>query len=53
MATILIGSVVASLIWPKHIERNIDVDLPEGFGRPFENVEDEKHEDVSQLTKSK
>lgn len=41
VAAILIGSVVASLIWPEKAERDIDVDLPPDFGRPFEDVEDE------------
>jgi len=53
VATILVGSVIASLIWPKKAERDIDVDLPEGFGHPFENVEAEKLEDASQLTERK
>ena len=39
VATVLAGSVIASLIWPKHAERDIEVDLPEGFNPPFENVE--------------
>ncbi len=39
VATVLAGSVVASLLWPKRAERDIDVDLPEGFDPPFENVE--------------
>ncbi|MBV9209150.1 MAG: TerC family protein [Acidobacteria bacterium] len=41
VATILAGSVVASLIWPEESERDIDVEMPEGFDRPFEDVEDE------------
>jgi tellurite resistance protein TerC len=53
VAAVLIGSVVASLIWPKRAERDIDVELPEGFGRPFEDVEDEKPEGESQLTERK
>src|SRR4051812_1937501 len=51
VATILIGSVLASLIWPKHAERDIDVDLPEDFGRPFEDVKGERSKDVSPTTK--
>jgi tellurite resistance protein TerC len=42
VATVLAGSIVASLIWPKQAERDIDVDLPPDFGQPFENVEDGK-----------
>jgi tellurite resistance protein TerC len=48
VATVLAGSVVASLIWPKHAERDIDVDLPSGFNPPFENVEDDDPEAVSE-----
>lgn len=40
VAVVLTGSVVASVIWPKNAERDIDVDLPPDFGRPFEDVED-------------
>jgi TerC family integral membrane protein len=48
VAAVLVGSVLASLIWPKKAERDIDVDLPEGFGQPFENVEDEPPTAVSE-----
>ncbi len=46
VATVLTGSVLASLLWPKRAERDIDVDLPEGFDPPFENVEPEEPEPV-------
>lgn len=39
VAVVLSSSVIASLIWPQHAERDIDVDLPPDFGQPFENVE--------------
>jgi tellurite resistance protein TerC len=39
VAVVLLGSVAASLIWPRRAERDIDVDLPPDFGRPFEDVE--------------
>ena len=42
VAVVLLGSVVASLIWPKDCEMDIDVDLPEGFEPPFEDVEAEE-----------
>jgi tellurite resistance protein TerC len=42
VAIVLVGSVAASLIWPRQSERDIDVDLPPDFGQPFEDVEDEK-----------
>jgi tellurite resistance protein TerC len=51
VATVLAGSVVASLIWPKQAERDIDVDLPEGFGRPFEDVENEPPASLPETTK--
>jgi tellurite resistance protein TerC len=48
VATVLAGSVLASLIWPKRAERDIDIDLPPGFDPPFENVEDEPPAAVSE-----
>jgi tellurite resistance protein TerC len=39
VAVVLLGSVAASLLWPKDCEMDIDVDLPEGFDPPFEDVE--------------
>jgi tellurite resistance protein TerC len=36
VAVILSSSVVASLIWPKEAEMDIEVDLPEDFDAPFE-----------------
>jgi tellurite resistance protein TerC len=48
VATVLAGSVVASLIWPKRAERDIDVDLPPGFNPPFENVENDDPAAVSE-----
>jgi tellurite resistance protein TerC len=42
VAIVLVGSVAASLIWPRQAERDIDVDFPSGFNPPFEDVEDEK-----------
>ncbi len=39
VATVLGGSVVASLVWPKEAELDIEVDLPEGFDSPFEDDE--------------
>lgn len=47
VATVLAGSVIASLIWPKRAERDIDVELPPGFDPPFENVENEPEETAS------
>jgi tellurite resistance protein TerC len=39
VGAVLLGSVAASLIWPRQAERDIDVSLPEGFDAPFENLE--------------
>jgi tellurite resistance protein TerC len=44
VALVLIGSVIASLVWPREAERDIDVDLPEDFGRPFKDVEETDEE---------
>ncbi|MEK6282417.1 MAG: TerC family protein [Acidobacteriota bacterium] len=35
VATVLLSSVAASLLWPKEAELEIDVDLPAGFDSPF------------------
>ena len=35
VAAILGGSVIASILWPKDAEMDIEVDLPEGFDPPF------------------
>ena len=51
VATVLVASVVASLIWPAKAERDIDVDLPPGFDPPFADVEDETEAAVSQTTR--
>jgi tellurite resistance protein TerC len=37
VATLLIASVAASILWPKHAAMDIDVDLPEDFDSPFED----------------
>jgi tellurite resistance protein TerC len=42
VALVLVGSIIASLIWPKHDEKEIAVDLPPDFNPPFEDVEDEE-----------
>ena len=36
---VLLCSVVASLIWPQRTETGIEVQLPEGFGSPFDDDE--------------
>jgi tellurite resistance protein TerC len=45
VAVVLLSSVIASLVWAKHADTNIDVDLPEDFDSPFEDDEVEKVED--------
>lgn len=49
VAVVLLGSVAASLIWPRQAERDIDVDLPPDFGRPFEDVEPETDRQPAQV----
>jgi hypothetical protein len=44
VAVVLLSSVVASLIWAKHADTNIEVDLPEDFDSPFEDDEVEQVE---------
>ncbi|HYJ47703.1 MAG TPA: hypothetical protein VEV81_13895, partial [Pyrinomonadaceae bacterium] len=51
VAGVLVCSVAASLIWPRKAERDIDVDLPPEFDPPFEDVEMEETEGVSQSAK--
>src|SRR3712207_5929410 len=34
---VLVGSVVASLVWPQEAETRVEVELPEGFGSPFDD----------------
>ena len=36
---VLLLSVIASLVWPKEAETHIEVQLPEGFGSPFDDDE--------------
>ncbi|MCA1641685.1 MAG: TerC family protein, partial [Acidobacteria bacterium] len=36
---VLAGSVAVSLIFPKHSETNIEVELPAGFGSPYDDDE--------------
>jgi hypothetical protein len=43
VAVVLLSSVAASLVWAKHADTNIEVDLPEDFDSPFED-EDEDEE---------
>jgi tellurite resistance protein TerC len=37
VALVLIGSVAASLFWPRRQERQVEVELPEGFDSPFDD----------------
>ena len=37
VAVVLLSSVVASLVWAKHADTHIEVDLPEDFDSPFED----------------
>jgi len=42
VAVVLLSSVIASLVWAKHADTNIEIDLPEDFDSPFEDEEIEK-----------
>ena len=40
VALVLLGSVGASLLWPRPLEeKQVEVELPEGFGSPFDDDE--------------
>jgi hypothetical protein len=39
VAVVLLSAVAASILWPKDAEMDVQVDLPEGFEAPFEDVE--------------
>jgi tellurite resistance protein TerC len=42
VATVLLGSVVASILWPKEAELRISVDMPQDFDSLFEDDPEEK-----------
>ncbi|MFN2497732.1 MAG: TerC family protein [Pyrinomonadaceae bacterium] len=48
VAVVLLSSIVASLVWAKHADTHIEVDLPEDFDSPFEDEEVEKVEEIVQ-----
>ena len=37
VALVLLGSVAASLYWPRRAERQVEVELPAGFDSPFDD----------------
>ncbi|HEV3470817.1 MAG TPA: TerC family protein [Pyrinomonadaceae bacterium] len=37
VGAVLLGSVLASVIWPKEAETHVEVELPPGFGSPFDD----------------
>jgi tellurite resistance protein TerC len=43
VASVLLVSVAASILWPKNAEMNIDVDLPEDFDSPFDDDSEESN----------
>jgi len=43
VATVLLVSVAASILWPKHAEMDIDLDLPADFDSPFEDDPEESN----------
>ena len=44
VAVVLLSSVIASLVWAKHADTNIEIDLPEDFDSPFEDEEEVEKE---------
>jgi tellurite resistance protein TerC len=48
VATVLVASVAASILWPKEAEIDIDLDLPEDFDPPFEDEPEPSHPDSPQ-----
>jgi tellurite resistance protein TerC len=44
VTVVLLSSVVASLVWAKHADTNIEIDLPEDFDSPFEDEDEEEVE---------
>ena len=44
VATVLLAAVVASILWPKDAETNIEVDLPEDFDSPWDDEDENKDE---------
>jgi tellurite resistance protein TerC len=50
VAVVLLSSVVASLIWAKHADMDIEVDLPEDFDSPFEYDDAEPGQELDQAS---
>lgn len=48
VAVVLTSSVIASLIWPKEDDMDIEVDLPEDFDAPFEDLDSVPTQDVDE-----
>jgi tellurite resistance protein TerC len=48
VAVVLLSSVIASLIWAKDADMDIDVDLPEDFDSPFEDDEPDPAQDLDE-----
>jgi tellurite resistance protein TerC len=54
VALVLLGSVGASLLWPRPpAERQVEVELPEGFGSPFDDDQGRLGGDEAGLPESK
>jgi tellurite resistance protein TerC len=51
VAVVLLSSVVASLVWAKHADTNIEIDLPEDFDSPFEDDEVEVEKENEEVRK--
>ena len=50
VAVVLAGSVIASLVWPAHCETHVEVELPPGFGSPFDDDQGRLGGDYRELT---
>lgn len=50
VATVLLGSVAASLLWPKDAELDIEIDLPVEFDSPDEEPEVDQSETSEQVS---
>jgi tellurite resistance protein TerC len=53
VATVLLASVAASILWPKEAEMDIDVDLPEDFDSPFEDESEESRDESEESSDKK
>jgi tellurite resistance protein TerC len=53
VAVVLVGSVIASVIWPKEAETHVELELPPGFDSPFDDEKTRRTGDSPSLPKAK